>query len=160
MASFPKSHKKALETLAKLLNQSNITWILTGSTNLVMQGIDIEIGDIDIQVDSNQIAQLNTILSIFIVKPVSFSEGERFRSKYGVFQIEGIQVEAIADLEVQKEGSWIKVTKADFASRKSMILSKETVYLMSLEEEYQGYLTLGRTEKAEKIKEFIENSKN
>lgn len=76
----PNSHKIALTKLAGLLNKANVSWVLTGSTNLALQGVDIEVGDIDIIVESDQIYGLNDILKDYVETRVTFSTSNSIRS--------------------------------------------------------------------------------
>ena len=62
--------KSVLLYICNCLEKSDLVWALTGSTNFNIQGIDIDINDIDVQTDENSAYKFEKIFKKHIVKPV------------------------------------------------------------------------------------------
>ena len=144
-----------LEILKKIviqLEESGINWVLTGSLGLAMQGVPVEVHDIDIQTDEEGAYQFEKIFAQDVVKPVRYSEAERIRSHLGAFSINGIKVEVMGDVQKRLDDqSWEESVVLE-DHRHWMEIGQVQVPLLNLEYEYLAYLRMGRKEKAEKIR--------
>jgi hypothetical protein len=150
------AHKSALRILATLLK--GIDWRLVGSTNLALQGVAVQAKDIDIQIRKSDIDRTNVALHQYVKQPISYSETATFRSYFGRFEIAGIRVEVMAELQYMHDGN----------ARNTLVFSKRPVDIQvanfripctDLKTEYDSYIALERTEKASLIKATIEQSR-
>ncbi len=84
-----------------------------GSTGLALQGVTIEPKDIDITISRENVERVQELLRDFCLQPIQYSSNGQFRSFFGKFDILGIKVEIMADLEILVGGNWIKSVSID-----------------------------------------------
>ena len=124
---------------------------------MALQGMDIEVHDIDIQTDQHGAYEIESRLAEYVVKPVRYSVSERIRSYYGVLEIDGIKVEVMGDIQKRVgEQTWEESVKVEHY-RCWVEIEGMQVPVLSLEYEYQAYVELGRVEKAEMLREWLQN---
>jgi len=138
-----------LRKLADILNSNNVNWMLIGSCNLAVQGMDFTPRDIDICVDLKDFDSIKALFSNFD----KFETGQ-FPSKFwgNAFRITCF----IDDVEIEFIGEGTQSLYTEAIIKKDFI-KKGKLYLNKLENEYQAYLKMNRLEKAAKIKEYINN---
>ncbi|MEJ2351403.1 MAG: hypothetical protein P8Y03_16570, partial [Anaerolineales bacterium] len=76
-----------LEVLRKILTQLKdrpVNWAVTGSLGMALQGVPVEVHDIDIHTDGDGAYEIERYLAEFVVKPVRYRESEHIRSHFGV----------------------------------------------------------------------------
>ncbi|MGD2247092.1 MAG: hypothetical protein PVF58_01715 [Candidatus Methanofastidiosia archaeon] len=140
------------------LKNTQILWAVTGSLGLALQGLMTEIHDIDIQSDEKGAYAIEQLFSDFITKKVKFSSSQKICSHFGAFIIDDIKVEIMGDIQKRDEkGIW--KNPPDLTKHIQWVkIEGMEIPVLSLEYEYQAYMLLGRTEKAEKIKNFLEQN--
>lgn len=146
----------ALKVLTDRLSDSGIDWVLVGSTSLAMQGMDFNPGDIDVLTDKDGAFAINNLLKDFITEGVSLKENGKFESYIGSFKINGVQVEVMGDLQIKdpEENPWVE---ADDFPKKTLVQYKDLrIPCFDLEHEYLAYSRMGRKEKADKIRKFLD----
>jgi len=93
------NYTKVLEIIYPRLSQEPIpVWAITGSLGFALQGLEIEVHDVDIQTDCEGAYEIERRLSEYSIRPVIHSETERIRSHFGALEIEGVKVEIMGDL--------------------------------------------------------------
>jgi len=132
-----------------------INWAVTGSLGMVLHGMQMDIHDIDIQTDKEGAYEIERRLVKHLVKLVHFKASERIRSYFGVFEIDGIKIEVMGDMQHilpdQKWDSPVSLsTCSDWVDYADMHIP-----VITLEHEAEAYQKMGRTEKADKIKNFL-----
>lgn len=145
---------KYLEVLKKIvikLEEGGVNWVLTGSLGLALQGVPVEVHDIDIQTDEDGAYEFERIFAQYVVDPVRYSEAERIRSHLGAFSINGIKVEVMGDVQKRLDDQLWEETVQLEDHRHWMEIEVLQVPLLKLEYEYLAYLRMGRKEKADKI---------
>jgi len=154
MKNIPKQNIEALKIIVDKFKGKSINWVLIGSTSLAIQGVNVDVHDIDIKTDIESANRIAHALKEYVIEPMHHKTSEQFKSYYGMFKINNVQIEVMADLETMHDGKWIKVEN----SRIKVIKRYEdmTLPLLELREEYEAYKRMGRMEKANKIKAFIE----
>jgi hypothetical protein len=150
-----KEHRKIIRVIYIGLKNMDVTWAITGSLGFVLHGMDVPVNDIDLQTDQKGAYQIENAFSSSVTKNVEFSEGETIRSYFGELNILGQKVEIMGALEKKlPSGVWespVDVNKyCEFVRFQGMKLP-----VLSLEYEERAYRTLGRIEKADKIKEWL-----
>ena len=152
---------KALKVLIQKLENKNIKWTLVGSTGLALQGVKVEPNDIDILSDKDGALQINKLLKDYEVKPVApDSPCENFKSHFGTFLIEGVEIEVMGDFKIKS-----KVTE-EWICASSLLVDPDIIEIKGvkvpvspLRESLKMYVQMGRKKdliKIQKIKDAIE----
>lgn len=149
-------HFRVLKTIVFYLKDHPIHWAVTGSLGMALQGMSLDVHDIDLQTDRDGAFEIEHILSRYVVNAVCFCESERIRSYLGMLEIDGIQVEIMGDIQKRLEDqTWEEPVKVDL-HRQWVEVEGMQVPVLSLTYEYQAYLRMGRIEKAEMIKDWLQ----
>ncbi len=122
---------------------------------MALQGVPVDVHDIDIQTDSRGAYEFEKRLAEFVVCPVRYVVSERIRSHLGELEVLGLKVEIMGDIEKLVEGAWeapVEVSRY----RCWALLGRLKVPVLSLEYEHQAYLKLGRNEKAELLRQWLQ----
>ena len=148
-----------LRKICACLQDYRRPWVITGSLGLSLQGMAMEVNDIDIQTDRQGAFEIESRLSATIVEPVRYLVSERIRSYLGRLQMDGIQVEIMGDIaKLLDDQTWeasIKVAQ----HRRWLAIDGLRVPVLSLAYEYEAYLKLGRIEKADMIRQFLQQDR-
>jgi len=132
-----------------------INWAVTGSLGMVLHGMQLDINDIDIQTDKEGAYEIERRLVKYLVKLVHFKATERIRSYFGVFEIDGIKIESMGDVQYMlPDQKWDSPVALE-ACRDWVEYSDMHIPVITLEHEVDAYLKMGRTEKAQKLKDFL-----
>ena len=152
---------KILQTFQKVYSQVTdparkpINWAVTGSLGMVLHGMQMEIHDIDLQTDKEGAFEIERRLVNSLVKIVHFRASERIRSYFGVFEISGIKIEVMGDMQLMAaDRTWGKPVAIE-TCRDWVDLNEMHIPVITLEHEAEAYQLYGRTEKAEMIKNFL-----
>jgi hypothetical protein len=109
--------EKYLSTLRKIharLKDGRAKWVVTGSLGMALQGMDIEVHDIDIQTDRQGAYKIESKFPEYVIAPVHYSESERIRSYFGKLDIVGVKVEIMGDIQKRvNEQTWEEPVKVD-----------------------------------------------
>jgi ABC-2 type transport system ATP-binding protein len=148
--NLPESHANALKILLDLIPPDKYGWTLTGSANLRLQGIELDVHDLDVECNLEDIRKIEKALSGYIKTPLRVWETEKTRSLDGKCEIEGVEIELIAGLEIMNpEGIWMSYKKQ---SHKTWLEWQGLqVPVIPLYEEAVYYHERGREEKARLI---------
>jgi len=148
-----------LKVLCKIntrLNITSVNWAVTGSFSFALQGVPVEPNDIDIQTDKRGAYEIERYFSEFMTKRVTLSSTEKIRSYFGELMINGIKVEIMGDIQKSLEdGSWENPVDLEHHKRVVQVEGMQ-VPVLSLEYEYQAYLKLGRVDKAEMLRNWLQ----
>jgi len=140
---------EALRTVSSHLKSVNVSWIIVGSVSLALQGVDIEPNDVDILTDKRGAFQIGTLLKEYEVKPVSLRT-DRFKSFYGLYDIQGTKVEVIGDLRVRIDDTWVPLFDR-LKSPNLIEIDSMTMPVSSLRDQLLVYEKLGREKDEERI---------
>jgi hypothetical protein len=146
-----------LRHIVERLRDSDIVWAVTGSLGMALQSIDILVHDIDLQTDEQGAYAIERQLAEYVVKPVHYLQSDRMRSHLGELDINGIQVEIIGAIQKRiDEQTWEE--PVNVAEHWQCVeLDGMRIPVLSLEYEYEAYSKMGRMEKAQKIKEWLQS---
>ena len=146
---------KALHKICHHLNTDEVIWAVTGSLGLTLQGMDVEIHDIDIQADKLGAYEIERLFSRYVVRSIEFSSSDKIRSYFGELNIDGVKVEIMGDIQKRlPDGSWEEpVNLRD--KRLFIDYNGLSIPVISLEYEREAYHRLGRTETAEQIRRYL-----
>lgn len=153
--------RKFLDVLAiilDLLRNQKISWVLVGSTSLVLQGVNVSPKDIDILTDKKGALLINQLFKKFEVKPVKFSRSEMFESYFGEFNITNVKIEVMGNLKSKYGKKWVsqlnRIKSPIFVNFKGL-----KIPVSSLRDQFNAYEKLGRKKdylRVRKIKEFLQ----
>lgn len=148
----PENILSALKTFYHIIDGKNIPWVLSGSTSLVIQGVDVVINNnIDILTDEEGSKQINTLLAEHKVKESEYSITDKYKSFFGIYKIGEVKFDVMGEFQYRlKDGLWSKPNQ----THKIFIKEFQGMFLplLSLKQELAEYQSLGRDDKVEKIK--------
>ena len=134
----PQNFDEVTSLLARLLKDQQ--YAFRGTTSLVLQGLDMNVDDIDILCDKKTALACNDILKEYSVETVTFKESPQFKSYYGKFSIKRIQVEIMGEWQIRnnKKNIWSnpfsaspsEITKTTFKDQKVPVTTIQTELLM------------------------------
>ncbi len=146
----------ALLRLLERLKGSEVRWVVIGSLNHALQGLEVQPRDIDIMTDEWGAHEIERLLNEYVTRSVGYKEEDGIRSHFGELTIDGVKVELIGDMEVRSEGGgWSTLLEDD--DIRYVAVGDVEVPLRSLEQKMRANLRLGRKERAERLRELIEN---
>jgi len=149
---------KVLRIIVNRLENKGINWVLGGSLNLALRGVEVTPRDIDLVTDKQGAFKIGELLKDYEIKKVELTKTEKLSSYLGKFRIEGLEVEVIGDFQAKtSEGKWTESFKP---KRKTILLLEEMKIPASpLDVELKAYEILGRMEKVQKIREILEKER-
>lgn len=147
----PPAHREALTTVLRASEAVESNWALTGSTSFALRGLDLVPDDIDIQSTRAGVEQFATTLDGDCLEPLSYSKTARQRSWLGTFEVAGVEVDLMGDLETNVEGCWVGPVAIDEVRTKVM-WDGWSVPVLSLEYEARAYERIGRKPRARALK--------
>ena len=152
-------HLNTLHKIYARLKDSRVNWVVTGSLGMALQGMDIEVHDIDIQTDQRGAYEIESKFPEYVAEPVRYSQSERICSHFGTLEIDGVKVEIMGDVQKRiTEQTWEEPIRVE-CYRRWVQIDGMQIPVLSLEYEYQAYLKLDRNEKAEMIRRWLQSSR-
>ncbi len=151
----PRQYLTALEIIHERLENSAAEWVVTGSLGMALQGMEIEVHDIDLQTDEAGAYEIEKRLSEYVTQPVRFVSSERIRSHFGMLEIEGVKAEIMGALQKWIDGEGWEEPVDVALNKRTVEVGGKNVPVLSLVYEYKAYLKLGRVDKAAAIKEWL-----
>ena len=153
----PERHLEILRLIWKRLQDQPLIWVITGSVGMALQGMEIEVHDIDLQTDLKGAYFIEKCLLDFVTLKIDLRSSERVRSYLGKFLIDGMQVEVIGDIQKLAGTEWEPAP--DLAQLQKWVeVQGMRLPVLDLEYEYQAYQKMGREEKARKIRQFLDKA--
>ena len=150
------NHNSALKTICSHLKYDDFDWAITGSTSLILQGMDIAPNDIDIITNKDGAYKINSLLKAYETSPVSFSDTNKIRSHFGVFEIDGVKVEVMGDIQIKRGTLWKTIAHLHLPHNIELVKYNDmSVPVLCLALESIGNRALGRFERADEISLFI-----
>jgi hypothetical protein len=146
-----ENFKKALKTLSERFKEKNLKWALTGSVNMALQGIEIELNDIDIIVNLEDFKKIKEMFSD--LRP-SAAEKSKFGGLKFKLVIGGAEVEIIG--EARNDKIYLHSLLEKNLTHVNMDGIKIPCFTLKLEA--KAYSLINREEKAELIRKFIEEN--
>jgi predicted nucleotidyltransferase len=147
--------KKAIKIIHKLLSEKKIKWALIGSTNMQLQGMDIQPHDLDIVIQLKDLDKMQKIFSEYNVSAIKEKRSLTNNPFWEVkVEIDGVEVQIFG--EKSNRGYVSKL----LANRLINIqLNGIKIPCFTLEAEAQTYAEINRGHKAHLIQEFLNHKK-
>lgn len=149
MANLPDKFFETLDLITKKLEGTN--YCFRGTAGLILQGLDMNVDDIDVLCDKNTAQKANQLLKEYIIEPVDYKESPKFKSHFGVFEINNIKVEVYGDWQI-KDTKGIWSTKYDSSDRIEVEYSGKKYFVAPVEKELTVFAQLGRWNAYHKIR--------
>jgi hypothetical protein len=155
--SVPQPLHAVLHLIAGQLRGTPITWAVTGSCSLALQGLPVAVHDIDLRTTAKDAYALEARFHFYQKRPVKFASTGTVQSHFGALEINGVQVEIIGDMQHWlPDGTWEPVV--DMNRFKVWVrLDDIELPVMSLPFLYQAYQLLGRADKVALLKNWLED---
>ena len=152
--------RETLHFIADLLKNVGPPWAFTGSVGMALQGVNLEIADIDIQTNKTGSYQIQDHLSKYTVSKVGYLESLNIRSHFGTFRINEITVEVMGDIEKRlDDGNWIGPPNL-YPIIRLIDLDGVNVPVLDLEYEKEAYRILGRNDTVRKVNDFLDRRRS
>src|SRR3990170_6356544 len=102
---------RVLRLVAPSLDRQGLPWALVGSSASYLQGLRCLPKDIDLAANREGAYLMGDLLAPYAIRPVAFSETERYASHFGIFALDGVNVEVMGDLLVRGEDEHIDLAE-------------------------------------------------
>ncbi|MCT4585547.1 MAG: hypothetical protein N4A54_11530 [Peptostreptococcaceae bacterium] len=153
-----------LKKIGKTLNSLDITWALSSSLVLKKYNLADDFNDIDIMVLKKDLPQLDKALlnlGDVLSKSDNKIEGIYHTKHFYRYNVEGIDVEVMADLDIQNDNG---IYKPEFSLNKIenfMLIDNLKLPLVALEQWFIFYYLIPQKKyKAKLIKEYFKKNKS
>ena len=149
---------KVFIKILELTQDRDYPIILSGSTSLSMQGVDIEVHDIDIVTDKKGAFTLANRLKEYQVKEMAFSKTDKYKSYFGKYRIDDVDIDIMGDFQYKtKNNLWSE--KNHLHPLKQLEYKKHKISFLALEQELIEYESANKTITISKIKEKLNKEK-
>ena len=145
MGKLPSKFNETLVLLAEKLEGKQ--YAIRGTASLVLQGLDFNVADIDVVCDEET--------AKFVSDEVKHIESHKFKSFFGKFIVNGIDVEVMGNWQIKNsKGEWSRVF--DGSERTSVEVGGREIFVTTLESELSMFLFMERWNAYHKLKKLIE----
>jgi len=153
ITQLPPEYGKVLRVLHARL--SELDWVITGSVGMALQGVPLEVHDIDLQAGEATVYRIEQLLAEYVVQPLAYRPSARIRSHFGCLRVAGVPVELMGALQkLLPDGRWEE--PVDVCQYRRFVVWEELrLPVLSLPYEAQAYRLLGRNEKADLLERFL-----
>lgn len=111
--------RRVLPIIKHIFANNSIKWAITGSTSHYLKHQPRYCRDIDIILsDPKDAVKVNRILNPFVIEKICFWESADIRSYYGKFNISGVNIEVISEVENLTPSGWVPHPRWDICSAK------------------------------------------
>jgi len=137
--------RTVLIDLAATMARKGLAYTVVGGAALALHGLRVCVRDLDLEMSRWAVYQFQEAFAAQAVLPVAWRETETVRSHYGRFEIGGVQVDVMADLERHVGDRW---APSLCTTSKTVELQGMPIQVVTLEEEVLANLRRGRLETA------------
>ncbi len=100
-------HVCALKTIHNRLRKIETIWAITGSFGFALQGLELEVNDIDLHTDAAGAYEIEKVFAENIIRKVRFSRSDKIASHWAELNIDGVKVEIMGALQKKlPDGTW------------------------------------------------------
>jgi hypothetical protein len=154
-----RSLRATLFSFHDRLAGSNITWAITASANLMLQGLDVTPNDIDVMTDAEGAYRIEELFSDHVIRPIqppelAMNDDKDIRSHYGVLSLDGIDVDLMGSVEHRIDGEWVPFDTV-VENREYIERDGRDIPVMSLDHELTGYRNLGRGKRVAQVEAHL-----
>lgn len=152
----PENFDRVIALLGKMLQGK--AYAFRGTASLVLQGLEMNVDDIDIVCDKNTALICNGLLKGYLVTEVTFSESEKYKSYFGKFKIFDVPVEIMGEWQIKDtKGNWSEPLSGK--ERIKLGLLGEEIYVTTIESELAVFAKMGCWTAYQKILRQVKEKK-
>lgn len=145
----------ALLVVRERLDPTDVVWALTGSLGHALQGVPVEVHDVDLQTDERGAYGIESSLRELVTRPVELSGTGTIRSHFGELAVGGVKVEIMGAVQTRRaDGRWGRAVEVE-AHRTWVTVRGRPVPVLTLAHEVGAYEALGRPERAALLRRFL-----
>jgi hypothetical protein len=144
-------------TFAKLLVDQQ--YAIRGTASLVLQGYDMNVDDVDIVCSKDAALAIGDIFgksstcgfaTIETIESVAYKESPKFKSYYGKYKVNGVQVEIMGEWQIcDQRGVW--GAPFDASERREIIVAGQKVWVTTVKSELKMFSQMARWNAYHKI---------
>ncbi|GAB4564853.1 MAG: hypothetical protein Kow0047_14900 [Anaerolineae bacterium] len=151
----PDRYVEALRVIVSAIGDRPVEWALTGSASMALQGVPVDVHDIDIQTDKDGAFAIADALKEHVTRPVRWSQADRIRSYFGTLEVNGLTVELIGDLQKRlPDGTW--EPPVDVRKHRDWVqVGEMRIPVLTIEYEAEAYRKLGRHDRARLLERWL-----
>lgn len=158
MGTKPKEFERTILFLAG--NLKNLRYAFRGTAGLVLQGIEMNVDDIDILCDQKTAEACNNLLREFVLEEVSYKESPKFKSYFGKFKINDIPIEVMGEWQIKDvKGNWSEPFNASEKEKMEVLINSQKIFVTTPETELLMFSKLGRWNAYHKIKKQLKDQR-
>lgn len=131
--------------VARRLNQDGVCYKVVGGASVALHGVPLPVQDVDLETDATGAYRFQELFADHVVEPVALRESEQYRSHFGRFDFDGVQVEVMGEIHRREGGAWVPTWTR---TEEIVEVEGEAVRTSWLEEETLAYVRRGRLERA------------
>ena len=148
MGKKPENFYKSIVHLSKIFKDTQ--YAFRGTASLVLQNFDMNVDDIDILCDKKTALKANELLSRYIIEKIDYKESDKFKSYYGKFLVDDVQIEIMGEWSIKDtKGNWSE--PFDAKQRVKLDVEGDEVYVTTIDTELDTFLKMGRWNTYHKI---------
>jgi len=137
--------RSVLLRIAEKLNAEGVTYKVVGGTTAALFKVPLPVKDIDIESTAEGAYLIQKLFQDYVIQPVAFMESDSYRSHYGRFEIDGVNVEIMGDIHRREGDRWLPTSTS---TQTAIELNGVPISSSWLEEETLAYIRRGRLERA------------
>lgn len=139
--------RKVLRRLAGELERLGIDYKVVGGASIALHGVRQPVKDLDLEMSAEQAYRFGEVYREYAIQPVQWCESADYRSHFGKFEIDGVLVDVMGDLQRREGERW----QPTWTRTLDLIDLRGVLVRTSwLEEETLAYIRRGRLERAAK----------
>jgi len=152
----PDKFERVVVRLSELLEETQ--YAIRGTASLVLQGLQMNVDDIDVLTDKKGALACSKLLKNYLVEKVSYKQSPKYRSYFGVFSIDGVKVEVYGEWQIMKaNGEWSSVYNGK--DRKQITVGGQTIWVTTIDSELKMFVDMGRWNAYHKIRRQVSSRK-
>jgi S-adenosylmethionine-dependent methyltransferase len=137
--------REVLKRIVRRLDEAGAPYTVAGGTSLALHGLPLRVKDLDIEMNAAGAYRFAALCGGHTIMPVAWRESAIYRSHFGQFDFDGIQVEIMASLERREGDAW---TATQVSNTEVVAVDGVPVNVSWLEEEVLAYIRRGRLDRA------------
>jgi S-adenosylmethionine-dependent methyltransferase len=145
VVAFKPRWRAALRQIARCLDQAGVAYKVVGGTSAALHGVPIPVRDLDLETDVEGAYRFQALFADHAVQPVAWRESETYRSHFGRYDLDGLSVEVMGDVQRREGDGWVPTMARTEAT---VDLEGTAVRVSWLEEETLAYVRRKRLDRA------------
>ncbi|RLC73203.1 MAG: ribonuclease III [Chloroflexi bacterium] len=153
-SQLPDGLRRALLVVLDRLAGRDVTWALTGSAALLLNGVQVEAHDLDLTTDQAGVQAVADALAEFVVTPAGWWETDELASQFARLQVGGVQVDVVGrPFVIKRPGGAVAIRP--WAIRHEIDFEGRKLPIIPLEAELIAYAMMGREAKVQLIADHL-----